>query len=221
MKEPTGRSMTGGSADAQGRPPRFAPLTPEMMNDDQKRVAELLLSAAKRANGPGGKHMASTGQFPGPYGFLLRSPELAVRWRQLGDYIRFETSLPLRLNELAILIQARIWTAQFEWWAHYPLALRAGLPESVAEDLKAGTRPRSMQPDEEAVYDFCIALMQEHAVSDAVFARLKAQLTEQQIVDLVAVSGFYATVSMILNTTEAAIPDGSAPPLAPLPGPLR
>src|SRR5690606_12296140 len=172
-------------------------------------------------DGPGGRHMAATGQFPGPYNFLLRSPELAVRWRQLADYIRFDTSLPLRLNEFAILIQARFWTAQFEWWAHYPLALRAGLSESVAQDLKVGRRPSGMQPDEEAVYDFCVELMRDHAVSAATFPRLKAQLTEQQIVDLVAVSGFYATVSMILNTVEAPIPDGGEPPLAPLSEPLR
>lgn len=211
MKEPT----------MAGKQPRFAPLPMDRMNDDQKRVAQQLLDAAKRADGPGGRHMASTGQFPGPYNFLLRSPELAVRWRGLADYIRFDTSLPLRLNELAILIQARLWTAQFEWWAHYPLALRAGLSEAVADDLKVGKRPGSMQPDEAAVYDFCIELMQDHAVSDATFARLREQLTEQQVVDLVAVSGFYATVSMILNTVEAEIPNGGEPPLAPLSGPLR
>ena len=202
-------------------PPRFAPLTPETMNEDQRKVAEGMLEMAARADGPGGRHMKSTGQFPGPYNFLLRSPELATRWRRLGDYLRFETSLPLRLNELAILIQARFWTAQFEWWAHYPLALRAGLSQAVADDIKAGKRPTSMQADEEAVYDFCVELMRERKVSDATFAKLREALTEQQIVDLVAVSGFYSTVSMVLNTIEAEIPNGGEPPLAPLAGPLR
>jgi 4-carboxymuconolactone decarboxylase len=160
--------------------------------------------------------MVSTGQFPGPYDFLLRSPELAVRWRQYAEYVRFETSLPLRLNEFAILIQARYWTAQFEWWAHHPLALREGLAESVAEDLRHGRRPREMKADEAAVYDFCVELMQDRVVSDAVLERLRAQLSEQQVVDLVAVTGFYATVSMILNTVDAAIPDGGQLPLPPL-----
>jgi 4-carboxymuconolactone decarboxylase len=201
--------------------PRFPPVTLEAMTEAQKRAADQILAAAKRADGPGGRYMASSGEFPGPYNFLLRSPEFAMRWRHMADYLRFDTSLPLRLNELAILIQARFWTAQFEWWGHYPLALRAGLPQSVADDLRAGKRPAGMQPDEEAVYAFCVELMQDHQVTDATFATLQAQLTEQQIVDLVAVSGFYATVSMILNTVEAAIPTGEELPLPPLAGPLR
>lgn len=200
--------------------PRFAPLTVDQMTDAQKRAAEQILATAKRADGPGGRYMASSGEFPGPYGFLLRSPELAKRWRHLADYIRFETSVPQHLNELAILIQARFWTAQFEWWAHYPLALRAGLRQSVADDLKAGKRPVGMQPDEEAVYEFCVELMRDQRVDDTTFAKLKAQFTEAQIADLVAVTGFYATVSMILNTVEAIIPTGEDPPLAPLAEPL-
>jgi 4-carboxymuconolactone decarboxylase len=191
------------------------------MTEAQKRAAEAILATAKRADGPGGRYMASSGQFPGPYDFLLRSPEFAVRWRHMADYVRFDTSLPLRLNELAILIQARFWTAQFEWWAHEPLALRAGLPQSVADDLKAGKHPAGMQPDEEAVYAFCVELMRDHRVGDATFATLQTQLTEQQIVDLVAVTGFYATVSMILNTVEADIPTGEDPPLLPLARPFR
>ena len=203
-----------------GARPRFVPLDPAALDDRQKAAASGLLAGATRAGGPGGQHMADTGSFPGPYDFLLRSPELALRWRQYAEYVRFDTSLPLRLNEFAILVQARYWTAQFEWWAHYPLALRAGLPQAVADDLKVGKRPASMQPDEEAVYDFCVELMQTRAVSDATFAKLRAVFSEQQVVDLVAVSGFYATVSMVLNTTEAEIPNGGEPPLAPLARPL-
>jgi 4-carboxymuconolactone decarboxylase len=203
------------------KPPRFAQLTFDQMTVAQKQAAEQILAGAMRADGPGGRYMASSGQYPGPYNFLLRSPELAMRWRQLAEYIRFETSVPLRLNELAILIQARFWTAQFEWWAHYPLALRAGLPQSIVDDLKVGKRPSGMRLDEEAVYDFCVEMMRDHHVGDATFAKLTAQFTEQQITDLVAVTGFYATVSMILNTVEADIPTGEEPPLAPLSGPLR
>jgi 4-carboxymuconolactone decarboxylase len=200
--------------------PRFAQLTFDQMTEAQRRAAEQILASARRADGPGGRHMASSGEFPGPYSFLLRSPELAIRWRHMSEYIRFETSVPLRLNELAILIQARFWTAQFEWWGHYPLALRAGLPQSVADDLRVGKRPAGMQPDEEAVYDFCVELMRDHRIEDATLARLKAQLTDQQIVDLVAVTGFYATVSMILNVVEAPVPTGEVP-LAPLTEPMR
>ncbi len=202
------------------KPPRFEQLTADRMTEAQRRAAEQILASAQRADGPGGRYMTSSGQFPGPYSFLLRSPELALRWRHMSEYIRFETSVPLRLNELAILIQARFWTAQFEWWGHYPLALRAGLPPSVADDLRVGKRPAGMQPDEEAVYDFCVELMRDHRVEDATFTKLTAQFTEQQIVDLVGVTGFYATVSMILNTVEAPVPTGEVP-LAPLTGPMR
>lgn len=201
--------------------PRFAPLALDQLTEAQRAAAAQILASSQRADGPAGRHMTQSGQFPGPYDFLLRSPELAIRWRQMAEYLRFETSVPLRLNELAILIQARFWTAQFEWWAHYPLALRAGLPQSVADDLKAGLRPAGMQPDEEAVYDFCVELMRDRRVEDATLDRLKTQLSKAQIVDLVAVTGFYATVSMILNTVEAPIPTGEAPPLAPLTEPLR
>ena len=100
---------------SETKPPRFAQLSPDQMSDAQKTAAEAILAGAKKADGPGGRYMAQSGQFPGPYNFLLRSPELAMRWRGLAEYIRFDTSVPLRLNELAILIQARWWTAQFEW----------------------------------------------------------------------------------------------------------
>lgn len=203
-----------------GTRPRFVPLDPAALDDRQQVAASGLLAGATRAGGPGGQHMAATGSFPGPYDFLLRSPELALRWRQYAEYVRFDTSLPLRLNEFAILIQARYWTAQFEWWAHHPLAVRAGLAEEVCEDLRHGRRPQGMADDEAAVYDFCVELMQDRAVSDTVLERLRSQLSEQQVVDLVAVAGFYATVSMILNTVDAALPDGEPEPLPPLTGRL-
>ena len=87
-----------------------------------------------------------------------------------------ETSLPKRLNELAILIEARLWDAQYEWWAHYPIALKAGVPEAVANDIKEGRRPTTMKPDEEVVYDVCIELLRDRHLTDATFKRAKATL---------------------------------------------
>jgi 4-carboxymuconolactone decarboxylase len=188
--------------------PRFPQLQMADLDARQQRVAAEILKV-------------SSGGLGGPYNFLLRSPEMADRVLKLAEYLRFDTSVPKRLNEFAILIQGRLWTAQYEWWAHYPLALKAGLAPSIAEDLKEGRRPGAMQPDEEAVYDFCIELSQEGAVSDATFRRTKDILGEQAVVDLVALSGFYAMVSMILNAAEAPIPNKGTPPLAPLAGPLR
>jgi 4-carboxymuconolactone decarboxylase len=187
--------------------PRFPQLTMAQLGPEQVRVAEAILKV-------------SSGGLGGPYNFLLRSPVLAGRVLELADYLRFNTSVPRRLNELAILIQARLWTAQYEWWAHYPLALKAGLDPAIADDLRLGRRPRAMQPDEAAVYDFCVELSTRRRVADATFTHAKALLGEQQVVDLVALSGFYTLASMVLNVAEAPIPDGGAAPLAPMEDPL-
>lgn len=189
------------------KPPRFPQLAPEQLNAEQQRVAAEILKV-------------SSGGLGGPYNFLLRSPILADRFLKLADYLRFNTSVPHRLNEMAILIQARLWTAQYEWWAHHPLALKAGLAPAIAEALKVGRRPDGMQPDEAAIYDFCVELSKRQRVSDATFERARTLLGEQQVVDLVALTGFYAQVSMVLNVAEAGIPGGGAPPLAPMDDPL-
>ncbi len=187
--------------------PRFPQVRLEGLADAQRRVAEEILEV-------------SSGGLGGPYNMLLRSPDMTDRVLKLADYLRFKTSVPRRLNELAILIQARLWTAQYEWWAHYPLALEAGLSEAVAADLKEGRRPAAMREDEAAVYDFSVELCRSRTVSDATFARAKKLLGEQQVVDLVALTGFYAMVSMVLNVAEAPIPNDGAPPLAPVENPL-
>ena len=145
----------------------------------------------------------------------IRSPVMAQRQVALLDYIRFNTSVPRRLNEFAILIQARLWTSQVEWKAHYPLAIKAGLSESVAADLRDGKRPADMSADEAVVYDLCVELSTKHEVSDAIFARAKQIMTEQQIVDLVTVSGTYVLVAMQLAAGQEGTPDGSTP-LAPM-----
>jgi 4-carboxymuconolactone decarboxylase len=182
---------------------RFPQLTHEQLNGEQRPLGEEILKVSSVGLG-------------GPYNLLLRSPELGDRMFRLLDYLRFNSSVPRRLNELAILIQARLWTSQVEWYAHYPLALKAGLAESVAADLKAGRRPANMKPDEAVVYDLCMELSTTHAVSDATFARAREMFTEQQIVDLIAVSGTYVTVAMLLNAGEEPVPAGQEPPLPPL-----
>src|SRR5207249_8658312 len=114
--------------------------------------------------------------------------------------------------------QARLWTSQVEWHAHHPLAITAGLSEAVAADLREGRRPSAMKPDEAVVYDFCMELSITHAVSDATFAKAKGMLGEQQLVDLITLSGTYVTVAMLLNAAQEPVPRGKPPPLAPLPG---
>jgi 4-carboxymuconolactone decarboxylase len=182
----------------QKREPRFPEIKREQMTDAQKRVYDEIAS--------------SRGGVRGPFGVLLRSPELADRWQRLGEYVRFKTSLPPRLNEFAILITARVWGSKYEWFAHRPLAIKGGLAESIAEDLAQNKRPANMKPDEEVVYDFCTTLHREHFIDEALFKRAMETLGERGVIDLVAVSGFYMAVSMVLNVAEIPIPpDGKSP----------
>ena len=176
---------------------RFPQLTLDQLNGQARQLGEEIMK------------VSSVG-IAGPYNPMLRSPEMGERLFRLLDYLRFNTSVPRRLNEFAILIQGRLWTSQVEWYAHYPLAIKAGLPESVAADLKAGRRPANMRPDEAAVYDLCMELSTTHQVSDATFARARAQFTDQQIVDLLAVSGTYVTIAMLLNAGQEPAPGGVA-----------
>ena len=148
----------------------------------------------------------------GPYNIMLRSPVFADRMKRLLDYLRFNTSLPTRLNEFAIIIQGKVWRSQVEWYAHYPLALKAGLPQQVADDLKAGIRPKDMKPDEAVVYDVSMEMINHHQISDALFQKAKAVLGEQQLVDLVAVSGTYVTVAMLLALGQEMPPAGKPLP---------
>ena len=157
------------------------------------------------------------GGLRGPFNAWLRSPELADRAQRLGEYLRFRSSVPKRLNELAILITARAWDAEFEWHAHYPLALRAGLDPAVAADIAAGKRPAVMAEDEAAVFDFATELRRDRRVSEAVFARAKAALGEQGVVDLIGVLGYYDLVSMTLNVAQVKPPEPGPLPLPPRP----
>jgi 4-carboxymuconolactone decarboxylase len=184
--------------------PRFPQLKMEQLDDQQRPLAEEIMK------------VSSIG-ISGPYNPMLRSPVMAERMLKLLDYVRFNSTVPRKLNEFAILIQARLWTSQVEWYAHYPLAIKAGLPEAVAADVKEGKRPASMQPDEAAVYDLCMELSTKHVVSDSTFERARKLFTEQQVVDLIAVSGTYVTIAMILNAAQEKVPAGKTPPLQPLP----
>jgi 4-carboxymuconolactone decarboxylase len=193
-------------AQVPGAPPRMAQLRETQLTPAQAPLAADILKVSSVGIG-------------GPYNLLLRSPELGTRIVSLLDYLRFNTSVPRRLNEFAILIQSRLWTSQVEWQAHYPLALKAGLAAHVADDLKAGRRPAGMQDDEAAVYDLCMELSTTHQVSDATYRRAAALFTEQQIVDLVSVSGTYVSLAMLMNATNQSVPQGVTPPLEPLANP--
>jgi 4-carboxymuconolactone decarboxylase len=193
---------------------RFAILNPEQMNAEQKKLFDTIVSGPRSQNyGADAVQRVMRG---GPFNAWLRSPELGMRLQAVGEQVRFKTSIPRRLNELAILITAREWTSQYEWHAHHALALKAGLDPKIAEAVAAGKRPADMKEDEAAVYDFCIQLHRAKKVDDASFKRVKALFGEQGVIDLIGVSGYYTAVSMTLNVAEVPVPDGKPLPLKPL-----
>jgi 4-carboxymuconolactone decarboxylase len=179
---------------------RFAQPTMEQLSPEQQAVAAEVLKQSSAGLG-------------GPYGMLIKSPELLKRYLMMTDYLRQKTSLPRRLNEMAILLEARIWDAQYEWWAHEPLARKAGLSDTIISDIRDGKRPGSMQPDEAIVYDVVTELLNKRQLSDDTFGKAKQMLGEQQVVDLVAVTGFYVMVSAVVIAGRIAIPNGGPPPM--------
>jgi 4-carboxymuconolactone decarboxylase len=156
----------GATTAAASKEPRFPQLTMAELNDAQRPLGEAIMK------------ISAVG-ITGPYNPMLRSPVLGQKMFDLLDYLRWHTSVPLRLNELAILITGRLWRAQIIWFAHGPLALKAGLAPQIIADLKANRRPANMQADEAAVYDFVMELSTKHEVSDETFARTKALLGER------------------------------------------
>jgi 4-carboxymuconolactone decarboxylase len=180
--------------------PRFPQPAMEQLSAEQQAVAAEVLKQSSAGLG-------------GPYGMLIKSPELLKRYLLMTDYLRQKTSLPRRLNEMAILLEARLWDAQYEWWAHEPLARKAGLPEAIISDIREGKRPASMQPDEAIVYDVVTELLNKRQLSDDTFGKARQILGEQQVVDLVAVAGFYVMVSAVVIAGRVAIPNGAPAPM--------
>ena len=183
---------------------RFKPLTYDEMTPAQRTMIEHVLS------GPRG------GSTEGPFNVQLRSPEMGDLGQQFGAATRFATTVPRRLYELAIILTARHWTAQFEWYAHRRAALQAGISQEVVESIAQGRRPASMPPDERTVYDFASELLETKQVSDATFAAARNLLSERGVVELVNVMGWYGLVSMYLNVDRYPLPDGVQPELKPL-----
>jgi 4-carboxymuconolactone decarboxylase len=188
------------AAAAEDGPPRFPKPTMEQLNPEQQAVAAEVLKQSSAGLG-------------GPYGMLIKSPELLKRYLLMTEYLRQKTSLPHRLNEMAILLEARLWDAQYEWWAHEPLARKAGVPDAIIEDIRAGKRPATMQSDEAVVYDVVTEILNKRQLSDETFNRAKQILGEQQVVDLAAVTGFYVMVSAVVIAGRIQIPNGGAPPM--------
>lgn len=174
---------------------RIPPLVPEQMTARQKQVHETI------ASGP-------RGAVYGPLAVWLNRPELADRAQALGQYCRYDSSLPPRLSELAILTTARIWNSEFEWAAHKQIALKAGLAPDIVEAIRTKRTPEFEHEDEAVVYQFATSLHRERSIDDALYARAAALLGDQTIVDLTGLLGYYTLISMTINVFHVAPPDG-------------
>lgn len=182
---------------------RFKALTWETMTPAQRRMTDSVLSGAR-------------GSMQGPYNVLLRSPELGDLAQQFGAHTRFNSSLPLALNELAILLVARFWTSQFVWWAHKRIATEAGLDPALIKAIALGQAPQGLSGDVAAVYGFCQELLQTRQVGDAAYAALVERFGEAGAVDLMGTMSYYTLVSMSLNVDQYPLPEGAQPELKPL-----
>ena len=182
---------------------RFEPLTWETMTPAQLKMVESVLSGQR-------------GSMQGPYNVLLRSPELGHLAQQFGAHTRFHSSLPLKLNELAILLVARFWNSQFVWWIHRRIATEAGLDTALIEAISKGQAPTGLAGEVAAVYGFCHELIQTRQVSDASHAALVDHFGQAGAVDLMGTMGYYTLVSMCLNVDQYPLPEGASPELLPL-----
>ena len=184
---------------SEDKPPRFPQLTMDQLDATQKPLGEQIVKVSSIGLG-------------GPYNPMLRSPVLGQRLYDLFHYLRWETSVPMRLNEFAIIIIARQWRSQVEWFAHAPIAEKAGLAPAIIADLKASRRPANMPEEEAVVYDFVTELTTTRKVADETFVRARKVFSEQQIVDLTAVAGNYVMVAMMLAMAEQTVPLGKEEP---------
>lgn len=180
------------------------PLFPQAeMSPEQDRVFREIVSGAR-------------GALVGPLRAALHRAELADKWQQLGELLRYRTGLTPRLSELAILVTARHWDAQLEWHVHAPLALKAGLSADSAESIRCGRRPVFALEDEQVVHDYVAELLASHKVGEALYQRALELLAPVGMVELTALVGYYSMVALTLNAHEIPLPDDAEPQLPPV-----
>ncbi|HUC19026.1 MAG TPA: carboxymuconolactone decarboxylase family protein [Acetobacteraceae bacterium] len=180
---------------------RLAPIEVEKLDAEQRIVYDAVVAGPR-------------GSVRGPVPFWLKSPGLADPAQRLGAFLRFESELPAKLRELAILVTARATTAQFEWYMHRPLAEKAGLPPAIADAIAVRAEPVFADEDEALTYALARVLCQNYGIGEALFGRGLARFGEKGMVELVGLVGYYTMVAMTLNAFGAALPEGTAPPLS-------
>jgi 4-carboxymuconolactone decarboxylase len=172
---------------------------PEELTPAQRKVHDAIVAGPR-------------GRVVGPLRVWLMSPELAERAQELGAFCRYRTSLPPRLSELAILVTGAFWQAGFEWHAHVPIALKAGIAADAIEAIRLDQEPKFAREDEQAVYQFSHELWNKRRVSDTAYQRLAGLLGANTVIELVAILGYYGLISMTINAFEIPLPEGADQP---------
>ena len=178
---------------------RLPELDPAKFSPEQIKVHEAVLAGPR-------------GRVVGPIKVWLKNPGLAEHAQALGAYCRFNSSLPPRLSELAICVTGAFWKANFEWYAHAPMAIKAGIDPAAVEAIRVGATPKLTKADEQAIYDFASELIRNRRVSDATFERARKEIGQTSVIDLVGIIGYYSLVSVTLNAFEIPLPESEKPP---------
>lgn len=191
---------------------RIEVLEPDRLTEEQRDLYERILGG-DRAQGQGRLRLVDArGGLIGPFNSWLLSPEIGGRISQLGEALRFRSSLPNHLLEIAILVTARQWRARFEWWAHARLARRAGVEPAIIDAIRSDREPDFEDSDQRVIYDFSRQLLGERQVSDELYEEARERLGERGIVDLVSLLGYYGLISMTLNVFQVPLPEGEEDP---------
>ncbi len=182
---------------------RLPTIPPEQYSEAQKKAAEEFVAARK---------------VPvfGPFEPLMYSPEVMSQARAMGDYLRYKSGIGNTLSELVILVTAREWTQDYEWFVHAPIALKMGIRPEIVDAIRDGRRPAGMSDDEAIVYDFSSELHRNKRVSDATYARAETRFGRPAVVDLVGINAYYTLLAMQLNAARYPVPkDGTKLPRLP------
>lgn len=187
---------------------RIAPTDYDALNDAQRAIYDAI------ASGP-------RGGVRGPLAIWLTRPDLAATAQALGAYCRYGTSLTADLSELLIMMTGRLWSAEYEWAAHKPFALKAGLSAAQLDQIRHELEPLGLSAPQQAVYDFATELLQTRHVSDATYSRAVEKLGQDGVVDMVGILGYYTLISMTINAFHVPPPEGATPEVQPRTVPAR
>ncbi|MBU2934551.1 MULTISPECIES: carboxymuconolactone decarboxylase family protein [Pacificibacter] len=175
--------------------PRMPPLPEALMSHEQRKAADILIAGPR-------------GRVAGPFIAMLRSPELMVRAQSLGAYLRYDSALEPRLSELTVLLTSHHWQQNFEFTAHKPIALKAGVAQSTIDGILDGRTLDGLPKDEALLFEAVETIFWDKTFDDDLYARLVAEFGENGVIDLLGIIGYYSMLAMILNVTRTALPDG-------------